>query len=101
MGGGVSLPPGQNPFLCQTSPFQAREATSAWGQHAGSPCRTAFNGAFVQGALKCAVTAGLITQVYGLEYLLEGLWVLVGIFRVISLFQLLQGSKHLYNKITL
>lgn len=71
-GWGVSLPPGQNTFLCQTSPFQAREVTSAWGQHAGSPCRTAFNRAFMQGTLKCAVTVGLITQLYGLEYLLEG-----------------------------
>lgn len=36
----------------------------------------------------------------GLGCLLEGLWVLVGKFRVISLFQLLQDSKHLENKIT-
>lgn len=62
MGGGGFLPPRQNTFLCQTSPFQAREATSAWGQYAGSPCRTAFNGAFMQGVLKCAVAVGLITQ---------------------------------------
>lgn len=62
MGGGVPLPPGQNTFLCQTSPFQAREATSAWGQRAGSLCRTAFNRAFMQGVLRCAVTVGLITQ---------------------------------------
>lgn len=55
LGGGVSLPPGQNTFLCRISPFQAREATSAWGQHA-------FNGAFMQGVLKCAVAVGLITQ---------------------------------------
>lgn len=59
----VSLPPGQNTFLCQTSPFQANVATSAWGQHTESPCRTAFNRAIMQGALKCAAAVGLITQV--------------------------------------
>lgn len=61
-GGEVSLPPGQNAFLCQTSTFQANVAMSAWGQHAESPPRTAFNRAIMQGALKCAVTVGLITR---------------------------------------
>ena len=63
IGGEVSLPPGQNTFLCQTSTFQANVAVSAWGQQAESPHGTAFNRVIMQGALKCAATVGLITQV--------------------------------------